>query len=229
MLARTAAQAEEGDDCDARVQRPPRVSGDQNEPQRGHDAFHVEPVRPWCARDNAPMVQIRWEVRAALLAMLCTACSPELNWREWRSTEVGLVQLFPCKPVRQQRTVRLAARELKLVLLVCDAGGVTWALAQADTGDPAAVGPALDALVGAAHANLGAPRAAAVSTLVPGATTHAAGGRYALRGRTPDGRTVEAAMLAFAKGTVVVQVTALGTDLAADAVATFLGSVRADS
>ena len=164
---------------------------------------------------------------ALLAALICAACAPELNWRELRTDDIGLAQMFPCKPVRQQRQVQLAGRDVTLVLQVCDAGGATWARAYGDMRDPAAVGAALDALSAAAHGNIGARRGDAVAQTVTGASPNAAAGRFQIQGRTPDGKPVQAAVLVFAKGTRVVQLTALGASLSADAVETFIGSARA--
>lgn len=166
----------------------------------------------------------------ALMALvLGSACSPELNWRQWRADEVGLLQLFPCRPVRQQRSLQLAGRDVVLALHVCDAGQVSWSVALADMGDLSVVPAALDALIEAAHVNLGAERASAAAPRVPGASSLAQGGRYTLRGRTPDARPMEAALRVYAKGTWVIQATALGPRLPADAIETFLGSAGAGS
>lgn len=164
-----------------------------------------------------------------LALIVCTGCAPELNWREWRSEESGLTQAFPCKPVRQQRQVRLAGYEIVMVLQVCDADGVTWALAHAAAPDPASVDPLLDALSAAAHANLGAVRGALQAASVPGATPHAAAGRYSFQGRSPQGDLLQSGVLVFARGLTVVQLTALGRQLPAGAVDTFFASVRAAS
>lgn len=162
-----------------------------------------------------------------LALIACAGCAPELNWREWRSDESGLTQAFPCKPVRQQRPVRLAGRDLVLVLNVCDADGVTWALAHAQAPDPASVEPLLDALSAAAHTNLAAQRGSAQSASVPGATPHAAAGRYHFQGRSPQGDALQSGVMVFARGLTVVQLTALGRQLPAAAVDTFFSSVRA--
>lgn len=163
----------------------------------------------------------------AVALVLCTGCAPELNWREWRSDEAGLVQAFPCKPVRQQRNIRLAGRDLLLVLQVCDADGVTWALAHAAAPDPASVDGLLDALSAAAHANVGAMRGAAQPAAVPGATPQPAAGRYTFQGRSPQGVALQSSVLVFARGLTVVQLTALGPSVPASAVDQFFGSVRA--
>lgn len=170
-------------------------------------------------------------MRRLLLTALAgvAACAPELNWREWRTPEVGLTQLFPCKPVRQQRQVALTGRPLQLVLQVCDSADVTWAVAYADVADPSAVAPALRALAEAAHANLGVATTAPEPLAVAGATPQDGAGRFRFRGIARDGRTLDEALVVFARGTVVFQVTALGPKLADDSLETFIGSLRAGS
>lgn len=162
-----------------------------------------------------------------LLALLSAGCAPELNWRELRFDDAGVSQLFPCKPVRQQRTLSLAGRPQLLVLQVCDAGGVTWALSHVRIADAAQVAVVLRALAEAAHANVGAAVGAVRPQAVPGADHHAAAGRYAISGQAPDGRRLEAAVLLYARAGVVVQLTALGPRPDAEAVETFLTSARA--
>ena len=166
---------------------------------------------------------------AALATLLFTACSPELNWREWRTPEVGLTQLFPCKPVRQQRQVALGGRPLQLVLQVCDGADVTWAVAYADVSDPTVVAPALRALAEAAHANLGVAPTVATPLAVAGSTPHAGAGRFRFQGIARDGRKLDEALVVFARGTVIFQVTALGPKLADDSLETFIGSLRVGS
>jgi hypothetical protein len=160
-------------------------------------------------------------------AALSASCSPELNWRNWSMAEAGVSLEFPCKPVRQQRTVTLAAEPTGLVLQVCDAGDVTWAVSYARLQDPAGVGQALVDMASAASANLGAVPGSLAAQVVRGATPNPHAGRIQLAGRAPDGRALAMSSLLFAKGTWVVQVTALGGRLPAKAVENFLGSVRA--
>lgn len=167
---------------------------------------------------------VRWLL--ITLSLLMGGCAPELNWREWRTPEAGLTQLFPCKPVRQQRKIDLAGRPVTMVLQVCDVAEVTWAVAHAELEDPSVVGPALQMLAAAAHDNLGVPRSVPRAASVQGATPQAAAGRFRFQGKGRDGRSLDEAVLVFARGTLVVQVTALGARLADDSIETFLGSVR---
>jgi hypothetical protein len=155
-------------------------------------------------------------------------CSPTLNWREVRVDEAGIGQLFPCKPIRQQRTVELAGGRQRLVLHVCDAGGATWALSHVQASNPGGLPALLDALAAAAQANVGAPPAGPKPHTVPGAAGHGASGRYRFDGQAPDGRPVQVAMLLYARGPVAVQLTVLGSPLSGDAVETFFSAARAD-
>lgn len=155
-------------------------------------------------------------------------CSPALNWREVRFDEAGIGQLFPCKPVRQQRNVELAGGRQLLVLQVCDAAGATWALSHVQATDPGRVPVLLEALAAAAQANVGAPPGGPTPQAVPGAAAHGASGRYRFAGQAPDGRPVQVAMLLYARGPVAVQLTVLGSSLSDDAVETFFSAARAD-
>lgn len=161
------------------------------------------------------------------LGALLAGCAPALDWREIRVDEAGVSQLFPCKPARQQRRVVLEGQPRLLVLYVCDAAGVTWALSALRLAEPAQVPGALQALAAAAHANLGAALAPPQPQGVPGAGGHAAAGRYRISGQRPDGSALQSAVLLYARGTVVVQVTALGPKLGDEALQTFLAGARA--
>ena len=74
-------------------------------------------------------------------AGLLAACAPALDWRDVRLEGSGVLLLFPCKPDSQTRTLSLAGASVRLSLHACSAAGSTWALAVADLGDPARVGP----------------------------------------------------------------------------------------
>jgi len=163
---------------------------------------------------------------ALVTALALAACSPALDWREVRPEGTGLTLLLPCRPSQQVRTVALAGRDVRLALVACSAGGQTWAVAFADVGDPAAVGPALDGLRRAAARNLGAADAGSQALSVPGATPNAASARLALAGRLPDGAAVQEQVALFTRGTFVFQATVVGPALPADAVDTFFGGLR---
>ena len=70
---------------------------------------------------------------AALLAL--AACSPTFNWREVRPDGTALSLLLPCKPDKAERSVPLGGKPTELLMLGCDAGDATFAVAVADIGD----------------------------------------------------------------------------------------------
>jgi hypothetical protein len=154
------------------------------------------------------------------------ACSPTLDWREWRPPGSGVVLQLPCKPVPQARKLRLAGVPVQLALHACSAGGQTWALSYADVADPARVGAALNELRASALANVGAAQGQAITWLMPGATPNEQSGRLLLQGRLPDGKAVQEQVAVFAIGTTVLQATVIGESLPADGIENFFGSLR---
>lgn len=167
------------------------------------------------------------QLLVAALAALLAACAPALDWREARLEGSGLAGLFPCKPKPFTRQVSLAGASVSLTLAACTADSRTWALAFADMGDPARVGPALEELRRSAAANIGATNGRPLPLAVAGATPNAASGRQELSGRLPDGVAVVEQVAVFARGTRVYQLTALGPTLPAEAADTFFASWRA--
>lgn len=158
-----------------------------------------------------------------LLAVL--GCSPALDWRDVRP-DGGLLLHFPCKPTAHSRQVRLADHPIRLNLHACSADGVTWALAFADVGNPALVGPGLRELHRAAADNLGATPGPLQRWPVPGETPQPDSGRTTLRGATPQGATMVSRAAFFSRGTQVYQATAMGGDPSPQALEQFFGSLR---
>jgi hypothetical protein len=161
-----------------------------------------------------------------LAAAVLGACSPTLDWRQVRPEDSRLTMLFPCKPAAQTRRLLLDGHEVRMVLHVCSSGGQTWALSWADTGDPARVASALQALQTSAAANVDAAAGEGVPLVVRGATPNPASTRQQVQGRLPDGRPVQQLSAVFSYGTVVYQVIVLGAELPAEALDTFIGGVQ---
>jgi hypothetical protein len=168
--------------------------------------------------------------RSAYISVLTVAsmeaCAPALDWREVRPAGAGITLLFPCKPDSHARQVKLGPDSVRLELHACSAAGATWALAFAELGDPARVGPALVELRSAAAKNLAASEPQVLGLKVEGATPNPASQRVQFQGRMPDGRAVIEQVAVFAKGTRVYQAIALGDKLDADASDSFFASLR---
>ena len=148
-------------------------------------------------------------VAVAALAVLA-ACSPTLDWRQVRPEGWGLQALLPCRPDQLQRQVVLAGAPVALGLWVCSADAHSFALASADVAEPARVGPALQALLLAAQANLQAKLVSEQPAAVPGMTPQPGALRRQLLGQMPDGRAVQAQVQVFARGLRVFQATVVG-------------------
>lgn len=154
------------------------------------------------------------------------ACAPALDWREVRLAHSGLSALFPCKPVSQVRRLRLGPQMVQMELHACTADGATWAVAHAELGDPARVGPALAELRDAAAANFTASGLKPRELQVEGATPNPASQRLQWQGRLPDGRAVSGQSAVFAKGTRVFQATVLTQEPDTQAMDNFFASLR---
>lgn len=166
-----------------------------------------EPMSRWV---GAPQARALAAFSLAAAALLAAGCAPALDWREVRIEGSALRLLFPCRPVMQSRTLPLAGAPTPVALHVCDAGGRSWALLHAELGDPARVGPALQALVAGAAANVGAAEPATQPLRVTGATPNPHSTQLHIDGAGGDGRRLRLTAALFAHGTQVFQATVLG-------------------
>ena len=164
---------------------------------------------------------------AVLLSVGLGACSPVLDWREVRTPGATVAVLMPCRPGAQQRELPLAGAPVVLTLQACSAGGQTWALVSADVGDPARVGPALQALLSASASKLNAAVPAGQAFAPRGSTPNPHSRRAQLAASAPDGGEMRLDSAVFAHGTWVFQATVLGGLADQEAVEGFFASLRA--
>lgn len=182
--------------------------------------------RPLTAgRDNREVVPLRTSV-ALCTVVGVSACSPSLDWREFRSPASGISLLFPCRPSTQERVVTVAGRSVRLQLHACRAENATWAMAEADVVDPAGIADALVDLRASAVANVAGRPAGVVPFDVPGATPNPLSLRGDVSGRLPDGQAVTEHVGVFTVGTRVAQVTALGSGSPRESIVAFFASVQ---
>jgi hypothetical protein len=154
------------------------------------------------------------------------ACSPTLDWRETAAEGSGVVAMFPCRPDRHARTVELAGSKLKMEMLVCPAGGATYALSFVDVPEPARVNAALAELRAVTLANVQAVAPRSSPARVSGMTPNAEAVRVAATGRLPDGAGVQVHAVFFAKGLRVYQGSVVGAKPGAEANEIFLSGFR---
>jgi hypothetical protein len=168
-------------------------------------------------------------------ALVCLAaahglagCTPTFDWRSVPLPDTQLVTELPCRPSRFQRDVEVAGVPLKLFMLSCEAGGVTYGVATADVGDPARVDAVLHALRDSAGAAIRSASSPPGPLNMSGATPFSGNSSAHLHGLRPDGRAVDEAIRVFARGTRVFQASAVGAALPEAAVKPFEDGLRFD-
>ena len=111
-------------------------------------------------------------------------------------------------------------------MLVCSAGGATFALVFLDVVEPARVADALSELRAVAVSNMQGVNPKSESVQVVGMTPNLNALRVSLAGRLPDGTPVQAHAAFFAKGLRVYQATVMGPTLTPQVTQTFLSGLR---
>lgn len=156
-------------------------------------------------------------------ALLGSACSPTLDWRQLALDDAsGLTGQFPCKPEQHERTVSPTGTDevLKVSMWSCSAAGMSWALSRVQVAQPDAVPRTLAAWPRWTQANLEAasqalpqPSAPQVQDLgevaVPGMTPWPQARAWRMRTERPDaaGQPLPVAVTSwhFAHGLTVYQ------------------------
>ena len=122
----------------------------------------------------------------------------------------------------------VAGVPLKLFMLSCETGGVTYGVATAEVGDPARVDAVLFALRDSATAAIRSSGPPPGALNLQGITPF--NGNYSahLHGQRPDGETVEESIRVFARGTRIYQASAVGAALPDAACQPFEAGLRFD-
>jgi hypothetical protein len=162
------------------------------------------------------------------MLLLLAACSPTLDWRSVRVPDTQLVAELPCRPGRFQRDLVVAGVPLRLFMLSCEAGGVTYGVATADVGDLTRVDAVLHALSINAAAAIRSADSPVGALNMSGATPFSGNSSARLRGNRPDGKPVDESMRVFARGARVFQASAIGAVLPESALQPFVDGLRFD-
>jgi hypothetical protein len=166
---------------------------------------------------------------SVLLAVgLLVACTPTFDWRSVPLPGTQLVTELPCRPSRFQRDVTVVGVRLKLFMLSCETGGVTYGVASADVGDPARVDAVLLALRNSAGAAIRSAEPQVGALNMSGVTPFSGNSSVHLHGQRPDGETVYEAFRVFGRGTRVFQASAVGATLPDSALRPFEDGLRFD-
>lgn len=163
-----------------------------------------------------------------LVAGLVTlaGCSPALDWREIRPEGSGVTMLFPCRPDRHERQVRLDDRTVRMQMHSCSASDATFSLGVIEASGPGEVTPMLAALRAGASANLAADGPVPLPIAVAGMTPNPESALLRIAGHLPDGRPVSLHAAFFVKGMRLYQASAIGKVIPANASDTFFEAIR---
>lgn len=164
---------------------------------------------------------------AALVASgVLLACSPTHDWREVRTESAHLKALFPCKPERATRLLPIDGRDVSLRAMACETGGATFAVFEADLGDPALAGRTLMAWNAATLARLRAPTSSAQPFRPEGALDIPSSLQVTASGQRPAGEPVQSQAAYFASGAQVFQAVIYAERIAPEVAESFFGGLR---
>ncbi|MEO7151508.1 MAG: hypothetical protein ABIX46_07345 [Burkholderiaceae bacterium] len=166
----------------------------------------------------------RMRAPAAALAAALGACAPSLNWRDVQLAD--LRALFPCRPDVHQRRVVLAGATAPMQMHVCEAAGLTFAVAFVDLDTPEQVERGLIELRALAVGNIGGSGEQRTAGSVPGMTPNPQAGQVSVQGRLPDASPVRLRAAFFSKGLRVFQATVVGADPGDEATQPFFGGLK---
>ena len=168
---------------------------------------------------------MRFSICAVFAIVGLAACNPTFNWRDVRPDGTRLSLLMPCKPDKAQKTVPMADQPTELMLLSCDAGGVTFAVAVADVKEAAKTADALAQWQSAALANMkAAPAAPGAAFKLTGLTSGAV--LVKATGQRANGKAVSSQAAYFAQGSQVFQAVMYADKIAPDAADTFFSGLK---
>jgi hypothetical protein len=186
---------------------------------------HSDTPVPWLPAQGLRMERC---VLSALALAACGACAPTWDWRTVRVPDTQLTAELPCRPGRFQRDVVVAGAPLKLFMLSCEAGGVTYGVATADVADVTRVDAVLHALSEGAGASIRSSDPALGALNMNGITPFSGNTSARLHGRRPDGEQVDESIRVFARGSRIFQATAIGPTLPEAALGPFEAGLRFD-
>ncbi|MEP6504245.1 MAG: hypothetical protein ABJD97_13000 [Betaproteobacteria bacterium] len=159
---------------------------------------------------------------------LLAACTPTWDWRTVPVPDTQLTAEMPCRPGRFQRDVVVAGTPLKLFMLSCEAGGVTYGVATAEVADLTRVDAVLHALSEGAGAAIRSADSPIGALNLSGITPFSGNASARLHGKRPDGQQVDESIRVFARGSRVFQATAIGPALPEPALAPFENGLHFD-
>ncbi len=113
-------------------------------------AWHVALLLPFAMRLFSPTFI------GVLATLLLAACSPQYNWRDYRSPDAPYTAMFPDKPVSHTREIDLNGMKFKMTMTAVQVDGATFAIGSGEAPDEAQAQAALEEMKTALTKNIGA-------------------------------------------------------------------------
>ena len=160
---------------------------------------------------------------ALLMAAALSACSPQYDWRDYRSNDAPYAVLFPAKPASQTRAIKLDNLDVNMTMTAAEVDGVVFAVGSAELADAAQTPAALEAMKTALVKNIGAT--------VTKSASSTADGRMSLDVEAKGSQNGETMLLIgrfIAKDKRIYQVIVMGRDknIVRDTVETWFSSFK---
>ena len=160
---------------------------------------------------------------ALLMAAALSACSPQYDWRDYRSNDAPYAVLFPAKPASQTRAIKLDNLDVNMTMTAAEVDGVVFAVGSAELADAAKTPAALEAMKTALVKNIGAT--------VTKSASSTADGRMSLDVEAKGSQNGETMLLIgrfIAKDKRIYQVIVMGRDknIVRDTVETWFSSFK---
>ncbi len=108
---------------------------------------------------------------ALLMAAALSACSPQYDWRDYRSNDAPYAVLFPAKPASQTRAIKLDNLDVNMTMTAAEVDGVVFAVGSAELAAAAQTPAALEAMKTALVKNIGATVTKSASSTADGRTS----------------------------------------------------------
>jgi phosphate starvation-inducible protein PhoH len=93
---------------------------------------------------------------ALLAALALSACSPQYNWRDYRSADAPYSVMFPDKPDTHTREIDLNGLKVKMLMTAVQVDGATYAVGTGEAPDAGQAQAALASMKTALIKNIGA-------------------------------------------------------------------------
>jgi hypothetical protein len=159
---------------------------------------------------------------ALVLALSLSACSPQYNWRDYRSNDAPYAVLFPGKPATQTRSIKLDQLEVSMTMTAAEIDGVIFAVGSAQVPDAAQAPAAVEATKTALVNNIGATVTSSKSSNTGALDVEASGSQ--------NGEPMRLIGRFIAKDKRIYQVIVMGraSNIVQDSVDTYLSSFKLD-